>query len=247
MKVTILQWNINEKENPRKIADKVKRINPDIFCGQEFIQHFGKIPKVDIPKEMAETLGYNYYFESGDTWDTKEHKQTQGNVIMSKFPIMSSTHKHVQEPKHNPPNAEYEGRVYVEAQIKIEENILTVGTVHLSFTSNLEITQHRKKEVDTLVEIIKGKNANYVLAADLNSPPNSYTIKELEKYLVNAGPSYEQNTFPSRPFNYRGHEEKVMNWRPDYVFVSEDISVVSSEILETELSDHLPILVEFQI
>ena len=41
-----------------------------------------------------------------------------------------------------------------------------------------------------------------------------------------------------------GFEEKELRWRLDYVFASKNIKVLSSQIIPTEWSDHLPVLVE---
>ena len=70
-------------------------------------------------------------------------------------PIKKSIY--VQKPKHNPPDASHEGRVYVEIQVKTGNKKLTVGTVHLSYSYKFEITSHRRKEVDNLIKILKTK------------------------------------------------------------------------------------------
>jgi endonuclease/exonuclease/phosphatase family metal-dependent hydrolase len=44
-----------------------------------------------------------------------------------------------------------------------------------------------------------------------------------------------------------GFEENELNRRLDYVFASKNFKVISSEIISTDFSDHLPILVELEI
>lgn len=36
----------------------------------------------------------------------------------------------------------------------------------------------------------------------------------------------------------------ALDWRLDYIFGSSDIVVNSSEVLQTEFSDHLPVIIE---
>src|SRR5207244_425566 len=110
-----------------------------------------------------------------------------------------------------------------------------------------QITEQKKKEVDNLIEGIKNKKQNYIMMGDLNSLPDSYTISELEKYFVHCGPDYKQNTWTTKPFNYQGFKEDKLRWRVDYVFATKDVKVISSEIIQTNYSDHLPILTTISI
>jgi endonuclease/exonuclease/phosphatase (EEP) superfamily protein YafD len=56
-----------------------------------------------------------------------------------------------------------------------------------------------------------------------------------------------KNTWTTKPFDYGDFSEHGLNWLLDYVFAAADIKIVSSEIISTEYSDHLPILVTFEI
>ncbi len=90
---------------------------------------------------------------------------------------------------------------------------------------------------------------NFIFTGDLNSIPNSFTVKSIltKTNLRNAGPDFDQKTWTTKPFNYHGFSENNLNWRIDYTFVSKDIKVVSSEIVDTDLSDHLPILTVIEV
>ena len=48
-------------------------------------------------------------------------------------------------------------------------------------------------------------------------------------------------------FDYKDFKETKLRWRLDYVFASKDIRVIRSKIIKTKFSDHLPILVEFEM
>ena len=111
------------------------------------------------------------------------------------------------------------------------------------------ITDHRKKEIDNLVEILKTKEKDFVFAGDLNSIPKSYALQEIEriKTLKNPGPDFKENTWTTKPFDYHGFKEDKLNWRIDYVFLTTDLKVMDSQIMRTDISDHLPILLEIEI
>ena len=66
-----------------------------------------------------------------------------------------------------------------------------------------------------------------------------------------AGPSYALKTWPTKALNSDTYEPSLLKSkmanRIDFVFNSYDIKVINSKMIETKLSDHLPILVEFEI
>jgi len=246
MKLKFLQWNIWYKENVDRIVQEIKRSRADVITAQEFIQH--SETNIDTAKYIANKLGFNYFYCTADTWSGREEKDAQGNAILSRFPIVSTQQTHLSPPQHNPVNALKEGRIYIETTLDIENKPLTIGTTHLSFTPGFEITEPRKIEIDNLINIIKNKKSNYIFGADLNAAPDSYIIKEFERYLKNLGPNYDKKTFANQPFNYRNmFRVGGLEWRLDYIFSSNDIKANNARIMKTKFSDHLPILAEIEI
>ena len=246
MIVKLLQWNIWYKEDIDQIVKEITRFDADVITAQEFIQH-SKI-NLDTAKYVAHKLGFNYFYHTADTWGGRKDKETQGNAIFSRFPITKTDFTYISPPKHNPTNALEEGRVYVETTLDIEGKPLTVGTTHLTFTPHFEITDQRKTEANKLIEVIKDKKANYIFGADLNAAPDSYIIKEFAKHLKHVGPDYSQATFANQPFDYRGmYQVEGLEWRLDYLFTTPDVRVISTQIMTTKYSDHLPILVNLEI
>ena len=125
--------------------------------------------------------------------------------------------------------------------------MLTVGTAHVSYSHRFEITDRKIMEVNKLIKILKKNKKMFVFTGDMNSTPDSYTIKQLEKILKNCGPDGYQKTWTTKPFDYKDFKETKLRWRLDYVFASKDIRVIRSKIIKTKFSDHLPILVEFEM
>ena len=115
-----------------------------------------------------------------------------------------------------------------------------IGTTHLSYTHKFEETELKDKEVNKLIDIIKNKN-NYIFTGDLNTIKTSKYINEISKYYN----YYETtNTWTTKPFSYNGFEAYELDYKLDYVFTSNDINVKNIEVVNTEYSDHLPILCE---
>lgn len=245
MIVTLLQWNLWYKEDPHLIVQEIKKLNPDIICAQELIIHTGK--EINTPEKIASCLKYDYVYQKAESWDNREEKESQGNAIFYRLPLIKTSFTYIQDPKHNPPSASYEGRVYLKARFKVNKKFIDIATVHLSYSPCFKINPRRRKEADNLINIIKKKSKSFVFTGDLNATPSSYVIKKICQYLKNAGPDFQEKTWTTRPFDYHGFQEDKLNWRLDYVFTSPDVQVIKAEIIKTTLSDHLPILIRFRI
>jgi len=242
--IKLLQWNIFFKENIEHVVQFLKEVKADIMCLQELTTAYAGNNHIDRPKFIAENIGYNYYFAPAQHFSTGH---SLGNAIFAKYQISNQASFYVKEQKEEDPEPWDEGRVVASCDVKIGKNPVTVATTHLSYTSKFIETDQKKEEAKKLLNYVKKKPRQFILAADLNIPPNSWTIKELEALLPHCGPNYDFPTFASKPFKYADFEEKELRWRLDYVFATPDIKVRSAKILKTKYSDHLPILVEFQI
>ncbi len=108
---------------------------------------------------------------------------------------------------------------------------LAVCSAHLALSRRA-----RTKQLDFLSELI-GDYRSVVMMGDLNAPSEAL---ELRRFLSRTGlheAAADQHTFPS--------------WRPrrkiDHIFVSDDLRVLSEQVLDYALSDHLPIAVEIAL
>jgi endonuclease/exonuclease/phosphatase family metal-dependent hydrolase len=247
MNLKLLQWNIWESHNVDQIIAFLKDLNPDILCLQELRYPHLPVSQDDIQKHIASSLGLYSYCEIAQTWNNRYGIYSQGNGIFSKYPILEKTSFFLQESKPKPVDASDEGRIYVEATINANGKQLTIGTTHLSYTKRFVTTQKKKTEVEKLLKIVKEKSGNYILAGDLNSRPYSWTIKQISKTLKHCGPNLTNNSWTVIPFDYKGFHETELKWRLDYVFASKELYISSAKILKSNLSDHLPIFVEFSV
>jgi endonuclease/exonuclease/phosphatase family metal-dependent hydrolase len=149
--------------------------------------------------------------------------------------------------KHNPLNATVEGRVYLENKYEINGKIITIATTHLGYSHKFRATKTRLVENQNLCAILRKKIDNYIFCADLNSTKNGLIRKNISKYIKNCGPELNRPTWTTKPFDYHGFKEDQLKYRIDYVFSTNDMNISKSTIINTEFSDHLPILVEFEI
>jgi endonuclease/exonuclease/phosphatase family metal-dependent hydrolase len=131
--------------------------------------------------------------------------------------------------------------------LDINDRQLKVGTVHLSYSTAFAMTQKRLDEGEKLFEAVQDNHEKYILTGDMNAKPNSPIIKKLEDIFIHADPNTDRPTWTTKPFSYQGFEANSRDWRLDYIFATEDINVIENKILETNFSDHLPILAQIQI
>lgn len=242
MEISILQWNVWYKEDIRNIA-KFLLANPaDIICLQELTRGYQQIES-DTIEYIAKSLGYHYHFQEipfdDDRW-------TQANGIFSRFPIIDKESRWINEPTGTG-HYDDEYRAYIEVTVTIDGRELTVGTTHMSYTNGFVGSARKEQEADKLLDIVSNKKQSYIFTGDLNSAPDSNTVSRISKVLNNVGPDIIEKTWTTKPFTYDGFIENDLNWRLDYIFTSNDIQLVSSNVLKTDFSDHLPILAQLRI
>ena len=242
MEISILQWNIWYKEDIRNIA-KFLLANPaDIICLQELSRGYQQ-EESDTIKYIAERLGFYYHFQEipfeDDRW-------TQANGIFSRFPIVAKDSRWINEPTGTG-HYDDEYRAYIEVTINVDSQELTFGTTHMSYTNGFVGSVRKEQETNKLLDIIRSKKQSYIFTGDLNAAPDSNTVSRISKVLSNVGPDIIEKTWTTKPFSYDGFIENDLNWRLDYIFASNDIQIVSSKVLETNFSDHLPVYAQFRV
>lgn len=250
MTITLLQWNVWFKEKPDNIVDYIKEVNPDIVCLQELTQGLPEHNYLNIPRYITEKLEYYSCFHPAHRWiNEQKQEETIGSGIFSRYPITTCKQVVIHQPPPFPTDVYTEQiRVYIESEIDFgNEKTLEVGTVHLSYTDKFQLMPHQQKETEKVIEIIREKKEKYILTGDLNAIPPSYVVTEINKYLTHLGPPLEEKTWTTKPIKHPNFQADGLNWRLDYVFGTSDIKVISAKTLETQISDHLPILIEIEV
>lgn len=246
MNISLLQWNIWYKEDIKKITDFLKKQKADIICLQELTINSKDQSIKDTPKYIAEQLGYNYYCKELPLEATDGTKMMLANGIFSRFPIIEKKFSWINQPKGRG-GYDDEYRAYVEVVFDVSGQNICVGTTHMSYTHRFEPTPNKQPETDLLVANLREHESRFIFTGDLNALPGSYTVSNIERSMKNAGPDTNEKTWTTKPFSYQGFEETELNWRLDYVFATQDVKVLSSHIIDTDYSDHLPIFATFKV
>lgn len=245
MKIKILQWNIWYDEKAENAISLIKEIDPDIVCLQELSKNYISNDYRDIVEIMKNSMGMYSHCAKADTY---EGGFSFYNGIFSKYEIIESGGFFIQQPNEGTDDFSKQGRVCATVKVKLNhDTYFDIATTHSSYVHRFEDSIEKQDEINKLIDYLKTKKENFIFTGDLNTPPDSKYISMIEEQLKNCGPDYAENTWTTKPFSYNGFEENKLNWRLDYVFGSKDIKVISSKVIQTEYSDHLPILVEIEV
>lgn len=236
-KVSILDWNVWMDENPHNITIFLKQQDADIICCQELF----KTTRYNSPEIIGRGLGYEFHVSLNQEFERDSEPALVGCGIFSHFPITAQRTMALDvTDEENPRN-------YVEVDVRINKMSLTVGTAHLYFSPGFAATERKIEQARALLSVVKPDEEKFILAGDLNSTPDSKVINMISANLVNIGPDLREPTWTTKPFSYAGFTENKLRWRIDYIFGTKDITKLSSKVVKTNLSDHLPILTEIEI
>ena len=166
--IKLLQWNIWNNEDIDNIVKELKRIDADIVCIQELAIKDDNDIKIRKLKEVYPHI----YYEKADTF---LDGYSQCNAILSKYPLYDKNYTYVQKPTDNKNDYSKEGRVYIEAKVKINDEeiqILEQEKVLLNKKLEEEKTYYRKLYED---------KANFVITEDMFKMLSSDYTKEIEE------------------------------------------------------------------
>lgn len=267
-----VQWcrGIDGRVDPARIARVARELaDPDIACFQEVAANFA--PLAGSGGEDQEALlrahlpGYQVFFAFGvDVPDESGGRRRFGNVIASRLPVRRvQRHSLPWPPEDGVPSMP---RVALEAVVDAPWGPLRVTTTHLEYYSGAQ----RAAQVRRLLEVDAEAQAHArarpssryasgpfqalapppagILTGDFNMRPDDALIAELGGRYRDAW----RVRHPAQPhpptFCLHGDEHGREPYCCDYVFVTPDLAPRVSQVridLETQASDHQPVIVEF--
>ena len=150
-----------------------------------------------------------------------------GNAIFSRFPLEYSTNSlYLNDTSRIP-------RAYLHAVISLGDDRLNVVSTHLAWDDGG--TTARDIEAHQLTE--KFQRPGTLILGDMNAFPDSNTIR----IFTDAG-FIDAFTTTGQGIGYTWHALEPV-YRIDYIFGSKDVHFEDFKIIDTTVSDHLPILV----
>jgi endonuclease/exonuclease/phosphatase family metal-dependent hydrolase len=234
-----------------QIASLITEIKPDIITAQEVFSADSKIVfpdrSMNILQEMqvASALPHTY-FSPIHGFSVDDRYVEMGNAILSKFPMVSSEtiftngeqEKHVNDTAHrhieNTRNAQF-----VQLQVS-EGQLLNVLNHHAHWEPTPEGSQLSADRIQIVIDKIRKLNGPTVFGGDFNVNPGTQVMRLFDGLLEDL--TATQN-IPST-LSVLG---KVPNVACDHILVNGDIKVSSFAASEQLVSDHKPLILEFEL
>lgn len=130
----------------------------------------------------------------------------------------------------------------VSAEITVDGQEIFLLNVHGPWELSERDNERRLNMRDKILALIQNKK-NVVMAGDFNVKPNTQTIKGIEEKLHNVFKDELTTTFNVQHKTHPGYATAVV----DMLFTSSNIKIIRKECVDINVSDHLPLVVEFEL
>lgn len=252
-----LKRNNNKGSETRlKMMDQIKEQNADVVCLQEF--HTCTNPEFYDNIAAVQALGYPYYHFS---FDADGDRHYYSSIIFSRFPIIDSGR--VRFPRPSLPE------VLLHADLLVNKDTIRVYTTHLqslqfsrhdyeriekiksaedSLLANSKgilsklkkgIT-YRSIQADIVHEVMGNSPHPYLLCADLNDVPNSYTYFTVRDNLQDA--FLKKGTGIGRSFTSLSPTLRI-----DYILANDQLDILQFKRVTRKYSDHFMLVADLAV
>ena len=240
MEFRIMTYNIYGARltNGKELARSVKKYKPDFIGLQEVDRNTKRSKFRDVVQEMAQELGYNYYyFQKAMDFDSGEY----GIAFISKYDVKNIY-------IHQLPGNSKEKRQVLAARLKIEKFKKKILVVNTHLDNSLDNKNEELADLFAAIEEFKGDVK--FLCGDFNLLPTTEYYAKIRKDWNN---SYFEGKDLENKKNSENRELETA--RIDYVMVKKgtDYKVKKSFYINddsrdwTKLSDHLPYMAVFEV
>jgi len=212
--------NKNGKLDLDGIAAVLKSSGAGIIAVQEVERFSIRTGFKDQIRYLADKLSMQYAFGRSIHILNGQY----GNGLLSKYPI--------EEYEVIRLYSEGEQRTLLRAVLNVDGKHLTVYNTHLGLGQ-----AEREKQLKEMMKLASGEE-NLIIAGDFNSKADKLEV--VTAGLKDSGAIW--NAEDRATFDESGLTERI-----DYIFASEDIKIKSYEVLETEASDHYPVISSLMI
>jgi endonuclease/exonuclease/phosphatase family metal-dependent hydrolase len=228
-----MSWNIHHGEGMdgrvdlQRVAEVIRVARADLVGLQEVDRGVRRTGGVDLAAELARLTGMvavfsnNYHFQGGE----------YGNAILSRLPVTSWTNRHFHMLRSG------EQRGLLEIRVPAGGKAVRFLTTHLDYRRE---DAERLSNVEEIRRVTRLEpELPLILCGDFNDIPGSRMHERLGEWLIDAWDRGGQGS--GRSYPARNPERRI-----DYVFVAPTagMEVRSARVIETDASDHRPLVVE---
>lgn len=221
----------------------------DLLCLQEVFDGPRSLPdRFRAHSILARELGYPYSaFAAECLYDLEMGRIPHGNAIYSRFPLTEEETIFYDVPFRDdyvdsPGNYEFHPRNLQHVRLDGGGVTLDVFNTHGIYGLTGKDNQRRLRMSRMIVHAIKGK-ARLILAGDFNLPPDTQTIRNIEKHFRNVFQDALVTTFNMKRKEDPDYGKVVV----DMIFTSRNIRILRRSSPKVDISDHLPLVCELEV
>lgn len=225
----------------------------DIFCFQEVL--FGDKPQLtkvqkarenifnEIELLLPEFISYKHIAPTN--YFAREPIEFEaGQAIFIRKTIKVKDNGGILCADKIPPDSAKGGKMTGRLQwvdLEIDSKTITVANLHgLWQEGTLKVdTPERFTQSKKIKEFLSGKNGKKILCGDFNLSPTGKSIEMLEDEMVNLIKKYNIQSTRS---SFYTKDVRL----GDYILVSPDVEIKDFRVFQEDISDHLPLSLEFK-
>jgi len=218
-------------ERIRRIGNLIREYSPDLVFLQEVVMESGP-GSVNQTPVLAETAGMHAWFFGEDVnQGLPFYRFISGNAILSKWPLEIVANQSLAANRSFFNLSIWTNRtLWCKTQI-LDQDIL-LASVHLTIPWWSQLQQTQMQQV---LDFAADRPA--VLAGDFNIRPYETSIKQ----TVDSGKFSAELDGPYTVSSYNP-DAKI-----DYIFTPAGWELIGHEVIQTDLSDHMPVLSTYRI
>jgi len=226
------------EQNLKKITKVLTDAEADFVAMQEVDNESWWNKNIDLLEVIRLETPYHHSYIGINNTREGAWNLSYGNALLSKHPILT---------RHNQPfsKSRVGGKGFMYAEIDVDGECVPVVNIHLDFRSRLR----RVEQIDKVIEFLEGKDradgggrVQPIICGDFNCPArrSGDAVQRIFRYLE------EDKHYKLLPGRARTFPAHFPARTIDFVLMPHRYNVTRVEVLPVYVSDHRPVLVEFE-
>ena len=220
---------MDKKLDLQRIADVIKKQNPDLVGLQEVDRGVQRTQRIDEIAELAKLTRMDYAFAFNLPYQGGQY----GVAILSRLPIRATEHRHFKNLR------EAERRGLIRAEVSFHGRKLHFVTTHLDY----QYDDGRLFETQQLLAALKDTKDSLIVVGDFNDVP---TGKSYQLMLEGFEDAWIEGGGQDQGFSYPADKPSK---RIDYIFTrrGDQVRAKRAWIVNTLASDHVPVVADLEV
>lgn len=246
----LVQLNIWQGRILKHVVRFLQEQKPDIICLQEIysckehVPNWDSYSSLEILQEALPEMKH-WFFAPLFSYKVWGRRVTQGNAIASRFPMSNEhvefTHGRFVKDEDHIPNT----RNFQTCQLTIDDKRkLSLVNHHAYWDKNPAGNPTSVKAMRKVVDAVNAIQKPIIVCGDLNVRPETETMQLFKGLLENLTETHGVKTTLTQVAGSFDNNNTVAC---DHILVSSDVQVKHFEVSDEIVSDHKPLVLEFDL